>query len=80
MRLSVYSLKKVLYQGEASSINCKTALGEITILNNHRPLLSVLKEGDIVVLDGKKQEHFLPVKSGFLEVNKENQVRMIVEE
>ncbi len=80
MKLSVYSLKKILYQGEASSINCQTVSGEITILEHHRPLLSMLKEGVLRILDGKKQEHFLPVKSGFLEVNKDSQVRMIVEE
>lgn len=80
MKLSVYSLKKVLYQGEASSINCKTVLGEITILDHHRPLLSMLKEGQIKVMDGNKQGHFIPVKSGFLEVNSQNHVRMIVDE
>ncbi|HEY4526058.1 MAG TPA: F0F1 ATP synthase subunit epsilon [Candidatus Paceibacterota bacterium] len=80
MKLSVYSLKKILYRGEASSINCQTVSGEITILKHHRPLLSMLKRGALKILDDKKQEHFVPVKSGFLEVNKDGQVRMIVEE
>jgi len=80
MKLSIYSLKKVLYQGEAVSVNCKTAAGEITVLDHHRPLLSLLQKGVLKILDGKKQEHFLPVKSGFLEVNKNNQVRMLIDE
>ena len=39
MKLSIYSLKKVLFQGEARLLNCKTIMGEITVLDNHELLL-----------------------------------------
>ena len=80
MRLSVYSLKKILFDGEAESVNCQTTSGEITILDRHRPLISMLKAGTLIILDKNKKKHFLPVNSGFLEVNAENQVRFIVDE
>jgi F0F1-type ATP synthase epsilon subunit len=80
MKLSIYSLKKVLFQGEASSLNCKTTMGEITVLDNHETLITVLDEGVIKILDEDKKEQFFPIKSGFLEVKPGNEVRCIVEQ
>lgn len=79
MKLSVYSLKKVLFQGEAVSLNCKTAMGEITILDNHETFIGVLKEGVMKIIDNNKKENYFPIKSGFLEIKKNNEVRCIVE-
>ena len=60
MNVGVYSLKNVLFQGEAKSINCKTRAGEITILDNHRPLIGILESGAIKSADekGEKREIF----------------------
>ncbi len=80
MKLSVYSLKKVLFQGEARLLNCKTVTGEITILNNHETLITVLSAGTLRIIDNKQEEHFFPIKSGFLEVREGNEVRCIIEE
>ena len=86
MKLSLYSLKKILFQGEAKSINCKTVMGEITVLDNHQTLITVLSPGVIKIVEknpsassGLKQ-HFFPIKSGFLEVRTGNEVRCIIEE
>lgn len=79
MKLSVYSLKNILFQGEASSLNCKTIMGEITILDNHETLITVLSAGVIKVIDENKKEHFFKISSGFLEVKPGNEVRCIVE-
>ena len=80
MKLSVYSLKKTLFQGEAVSLNCQTASGEITILDNHRPLVSILKKGLLKILDQNQKEHYIPISSGFVEVGEDNNVRLITEE
>lgn len=80
MKLSVYSLKQILFQGNATSLNCKTVMGEITVLDNHMALISVLSAGVIRITDKNKKEHFLPIKSGFLEVKPGNEVRCIVEQ
>ena len=80
MKLSVYSLKKILFQGEASLLNCKTVTGEITILDNHDSLITVLSAGVIKIVDENKKDNYFPVKSGFLEVKPGNEVRCIVEQ
>jgi len=79
MKLSIYSLKNIIFQGQASLLNCKTVAGEITVLDNHETLITVLASGVIKVVDDKKKEHFFEIKSGFLEVKPGNEVRCIVE-
>ncbi|OGZ70367.1 MAG: hypothetical protein A2904_00600 [Candidatus Staskawiczbacteria bacterium RIFCSPLOWO2_01_FULL_33_9] len=87
MKLSLYSLKKVLFQGEALSLNCKTMAGEITVLDNHASLITVLTAGVIKIVENPSansgqapKEYFFPIKSGFLEVRQGNEVRCIIEE
>jgi F0F1-type ATP synthase epsilon subunit len=80
MKLSIYSLKKILFQGEAKSLNCQTVMGEITVLDNHQTLITVLASGIVKIVDNKEKESFFPITSGFLEVRENNEVRCIVEE
>ena len=79
MKLSVYSLKNILFQGSALSLNCKTAVGEITVLDNHQPLIGILTEGTMKIVDAEKKEHFFEVKSGLIEVKHGNEVRCLVD-
>lgn len=80
MKLSVYSLKNILFQGEAISLNCKTVMGEITVLDNHETLITVLSAGVVKIVDTDKKEQFFEIASGFLEVKPDNEVRCIVEQ
>ena len=80
MKLSIYSLKNILFQGNASSLNCKTVMGEITVLDNHETLITVLSAGVAKIIDENKKEQFFEIKSGFLEVKPGNEVRCIVEQ
>ena len=80
MMLSIYSIKTILFQGKASLLNCKTIMGEITVLDNHEALITALDAGIIKVIDENKKEQFFPIKSGFLEVKSGNEARCIVEQ
>ena len=79
MKLNIYSLKNVLYHGEASAVNCKTTSGEITVLDHHRPLISVLPKGVVKVTDAEQKDRYFEVASGFLEVKDTNEARLLVE-
>lgn len=79
MKLAVYSLKNILFQGEAQLLNCKTALGEITVLDNHETLITVLSAGTMRIVDKDGKEHYFAVKSGFLEVKADNEARCILD-
>jgi ATP synthase F1 epsilon subunit len=78
MHVGVYSLQKVLYQGDVESVNCQTAAGEITILDHHRPLISILRKGVMKIIDQEKKEHYIPVSSGFLEVRSGDEAKFLV--
>ena len=84
MKLSIYSLKKVLFDGEANLLSCRTEMGEITILDNHTTLISVLTKGTARVVEkpfgsAQGKEHFFEVNSGFLEVKKGSKVRCLID-
>jgi F0F1-type ATP synthase epsilon subunit len=80
MKLGVYSLQKVLFSGDAQSVNCKTAMGEITILDHHLPLISVLERGTMKIIDKNNEEHYIPVSNGFLEMRSGNELKILVEQ
>jgi len=80
MFVSVYSLKKVLYEDEAAAINCKTEAGEITILDRHAPLIATLKPGVIKVVDKTGTDHYFNEGGGFLEVGVKNIAKLIIQE
>ncbi len=80
MTLGVYSLQKVLFQGEASEVNCRTRTGEITVLDHHRPLITVLERGVMKIVDDNGKEWYIPVSSGLLKMDEGNQAKVLVEE
>lgn len=80
MRVEIYSLQRILFEGDAESVNCKTARGEVTVLDGHEPLISMLEEGPIKVALADDTEKIFAAKGGFLEVNPSHVVRMLVEE
>ena len=80
MHISVYSLKKVLYEDEAASVNCRTEAGEITVLDKHAPLVTVLKTGAIKIVDKAGKDHYFNEISGFLEVSSKNHAKIIIDQ
>lgn len=74
MRVAVYSLEKTLYQGEVEKIIARTTTGEITILDNHVPLVSSLKGPNVEVVEQSGKKNLIPIVSGFLEVRPESNI------
>ena len=44
MKLSIYSIKKTLLETEAEKVTIPTMQGEITVLDNHLPLITLVKK------------------------------------
>jgi F0F1-type ATP synthase epsilon subunit len=55
-------------------------MGEVTILDNHESLVSIVEKGTMKIVDKDQKEWYIPVSSGFLEVNSGSQVKILVEE
>lgn len=78
MKLSVYTIQNTLFEGEVEKIIAKTALGEITVLENHLPLITLLQGPAIETeTDGKRE--IIPLKSGFLEVRPESEAVVLAD-
>lgn len=78
MKLEIITPDKTIYNGEASLVQLPGLDGSFEILNNHAPLISVLKEGRIKILDPEKQEKFFEVNGGVIEVL-QNKVLILAE-
>ncbi|HSR88979.1 MAG TPA: F0F1 ATP synthase subunit epsilon [Candidatus Udaeobacter sp.] len=78
LKFKIVTPEKVIYENEISQVSVPTMSGEITILPNHIPLISVLKAGELKIKD-KTGEHNLAVSGGFLEVRGQNEVVILAD-
>lgn len=74
MKLSIYSITSTLFEGEVEKLIAKTAMGEIAVLDNHLPLVTLLEGPRVEIIDTKGERNILPISSGFLEVRPESEV------
>ncbi len=79
MYLKIISLKGVEYESNIISLNIPTQSGEITVLENHRPLITLLKKGLAVIIDQKNQKKELEINSGFMEVSPKNKINVLID-
>ena len=79
MKLTIYSLKGIEFEGEVEGFNVKTELGEITILNNHRPLITLLKKGKAKIIKQNGAFEIKAINSGFLEVQPGSKVDSLID-
>lgn len=68
MRLSIYSIQSTLFEGEVKSVTLLTPMGEITVLDNHLPIITLVKQGNISYIDSRNEEGLLQFPGGVLEV------------
>ncbi len=68
MRVVIAKVDEVYFDGEAESLTVPGVEGEMTILGEHMPLVTTLKEGNLIVRVGGEAEKVFPVKTGVLEV------------
>ncbi|MFA5022323.1 MAG: ATP synthase F1 subunit epsilon [Patescibacteria group bacterium] len=69
--------EKVVYEKEVDQVTIPTEMGQITVLPNHIPLVSVVRAGELMIKNDN-QEEILAVASGFLEV-KQNEILILTE-
>ena len=67
MRLEIVTAERVVYSEDVDILVAPGIEGELAILPNHAPLLTVLKPGEIRVVRGD-EESYIAVSGGFMEV------------
>ncbi|MBT4121208.1 MAG: F0F1 ATP synthase subunit epsilon [Candidatus Magasanikbacteria bacterium] len=78
LQFKIATPEKVVYEDEIKQASIPTTSGEVTILPNHIPLVSVLQAGEIKITD-KDGEHVLAVAGGFLEVRDNNEIVILAD-
>ena len=68
MKLTIAKVDEVLFKGEAASLWCSGALGDLTILPHHAPLVTPLKKCEMKIVDNDGKEVRIQIESGILEV------------
>ena len=49
MQLEIVSPEKTIFSGEAKSVHLPCSEGYFQVLNNHAPIVSTLKKGEILI-------------------------------
>jgi F-type H+-transporting ATPase subunit epsilon len=75
MKTIILTPARILYEGEAWSVFVPGTEGEFEIMNNHKPVMSLLRPGQII-LDWKKT---VPLKKGIVKAFR-NEVVALIEE
>ena len=70
MKVEILTPDSVIFTGDAVQLIQLPGIdGSFEILNNHAPMISVLKKGQIkVLIKGDKTEQFFQIKGGVIEV------------
>lgn len=78
LKLKIVSPERILLETEASSISLPTPLGQITILPNHVPYISVLVPGEVVVV-ANGQVSYYNLSGGFVQVRRGGTVNLLAD-
>lgn len=78
MFLEIITPDATIFAGDASLIQLPGKDGSFEILNNHAPLVSVLKKGRIRIVNSEKKTEFFEIKGGVIEVLK-NKIIVLAE-
>ncbi|MBD3311712.1 MAG: ATP synthase F1 subunit epsilon [Candidatus Magasanikbacteria bacterium] len=78
IKFKIATPERIIYEDEVKQVSIPTINGEITVLPNHIPLVSVLKAGELRIED-KEGEHPIAIAGGFLEVRGNNELIILAD-
>ena len=68
MTVEILTPERLLYKGEATAITLPGAKGKFQVLEHHAPIISLLTEGKIVLVNGKETKN-IAIVGGTIEFN-----------
>lgn len=78
IHFQIITPERVVYEDEITQATIPTKQGQITILPNHIPLISIINPGELII---KKNNQEVPlfVSGGFVEVRKGNKIVILAD-
>ena len=87
MNLKIYTMRRTIYSGETTRVTLPTVMGQVTILPNHEPYVTIVKPGELLYTrpfsegpNKGEEEQKISVTGGFLEVRENNEVRILADD
>lgn len=80
MKVAIYSIQSTLYEGEAEKLIAETPLGQMTVLENHVPLISRIDGPRIQIQERGGTAKEVAVSSGILEIRPGTEVVVLAEQ
>lgn len=77
MTLTILSPDQTLFTGEVDQVSLPTPQGEITVLKDHIPLVSLVGAG-IVKVESKNGQESFEVSGGVVEINAKGEVQILL--
>ena len=87
MQLEIVSPEKTIFSGEAKSVYLPGSEGHFQVLNNHAPIVSTLRKGEILIdgVDNQESDFLvfsngkasLEIKSGVVEMKKNKLIILV---
>ncbi len=68
MKAQIVTPEKVLFDGDAKMVVCRTTDGDVAFLDDHEPFLGMLRAGEIRIINDT-QEFAFECTRGFVEVD-----------
>ncbi|OHA68094.1 MAG: hypothetical protein A3A27_00650 [Candidatus Wildermuthbacteria bacterium RIFCSPLOWO2_01_FULL_47_18] len=76
-QLSILAIDREIYKGQAQALTVPSQAGELQILADHAPLISLLKEGNLIVQKEGASHQTIPIAGGVLEVKEKEVVALV---
>ncbi len=68
MKLSIYSIKQTLLEATVEKVTMPTPQGEITVMDHHLPLVTLVKEGVVSYYTSEHQWQEIAFSGGVAEI------------
>jgi F-type H+-transporting ATPase subunit epsilon len=78
MILDIVSPEKIVFSGEVKLVQVPGSKSPIVMLDNHAPILSMLQEGTLRIVESNGRERHFEITGGIVE-NKHNKLVALVE-
>lgn len=78
LKFQIITPERVVFSDEIDQVTMNTQDGEITVLPNHIPLVTVLKPGELICKKSG-QEYPMAVTGGFAEIRPDNSVIILAD-
>ena len=69
MIVEVLTLEEVLFSNEVKSVVLPGKNGRFEILNNHAPIISILNNGIVKIIDNNNEETSIEIGGGSIEMS-----------